>query len=208
MNTTFEKTMENFREYLKKSGHNIVAENIKGSATGFICESLTSDKRFILKIRVDENLEYAVLEAYPGISIPKPYRTMAMEYCMRKTDERKVSYLAVDYDQGDVYAHTEAPFRDGALSGETLHEMERMVFSVLMSCYDDLQQIARGVLLDNEDKDESKLDLLSRLYKDMAADDEDDDSENDCIHRTPNIDIADILKQLEDDVDNPDEEIA
>lgn len=206
MNTTFEKTMENFREYLKNSGHNIVAENIKGSATGFICESLTSDKRFILKIRVDENLAYAVLEAYPCISIPKPYRTMAMEYCMRKTDERKVAYLAVDCDQEDIYAHTEAPFRDGALSGETLHEMERIVFSLLMSCYDDLQQIARGVLLDNEDKDKSKLDLLSRLYKDIVADDEYD--EDDDISQDSDIDIADILKQLEDDVNNPDEGIA
>lgn len=208
MNTNFERTMENFREYLKNSTHNIVAENIRGSVAGFICESLTSDKRFIVKIKVDKDLEYVVLETYPCISIPKPYRTMAMEYCMKKTDKRKVSYLAVDYDQGDVYAHTEAPFKDGALSGETLKEMERITFSALMSCYDDLQQIARGVLLDNEDEDESKLDLLSRLYKDMVADGEDDDSEDDDIPQDANTDIADILKQLEDDVENPDEEIA
>lgn len=209
MNTNYEQTMENIREYLKNSHHNIVAENLDGSSmSGFLCESLTSDKRFILRINVDEKLEYVILQVYAGLSIPKPYRTMAMEYCMKETDLRKLSYIAVDNEQGAVYSHVETSFKDSALSGETLKDMEKLAFHVILSCYDDLQQIARGVLLDNEDKDKSNLDLLSRLYKDMMEDDEDNKDENDNLAHTPSIDIAEMLKQLEGNDDDSDEEIA
>lgn len=209
MNTNYEQTMENFREYLKNSHHNIVAENFDGfSAGGFLCESLTSDKRFILKISINEKLEYVILQMYADITIPKPYRTMAMEYCMKETDLRKLSYIAIDNEQGAVYSHVETSFKDSALSGDTLKDMEKLAFHIILACYDDLQQIARGVLLDNEDKDKSNLNLLSCLYKDMMGDNVDDEDDNDDSTHAPSIDIAEMLRQLEGNGDDSNEEIA
>lgn len=207
--TNAEKTMDNFREYLKGSGHNIVAENVDCSSTsGFICESITKSNRFILKIRVDEKIQFAVLEAYAGISVPKPYRTMAAEYCNKQNDRHKVSYFCVS-EQGDVYSHMESSFIDGPLSGKALEELEHIALASLVSCYDDFQQIARGVLLDKENDDKNPLDLLSRLRSEMGVDDEDDELDS----LIPNSDIAEMLKQLrgeeEDEYnDEPDEETA
>lgn len=206
-----EKTMDNFREYLNSANHNIVGENLDcSSAKGFICESITKSKRFILKIRVDESIGYAILEAYSGITIPTPYRTMAAEYCMRESDKRKVSYLGID-SQGSVYCHCETSFKDGPVSGSTLKSMEGVAFGSLLSCYDDLQQIARGVLLDKENEEKDPLDLLSRLRRDMGMDDEDDSDDHSDI---PDIDISEMLKRLgsddddDDDEEEDDEEIA
>ncbi|MGN0533227.1 MAG: hypothetical protein ACI4IK_02605 [Eubacterium sp.] len=200
--TNAEKTMDNFREYLNSAHHNIVGENLDcSSAKGFICESITKSKRFILKIRVDESIGYAILEAYSGITVPKPFRTMAAEYCMRESDKRKVSSLKID-SQGSVYCHCETSFKDGPVSGSTLKSMEGVAFGSLLSCYDDLQQIARGVLLDKENE-EDPLDLLSRLRRDMGMDDDDDSDDHSDIS---DIDIGEMLKRLGSDDDDDDEE--
>lgn len=207
-NVNYEQTISNFKEYLKNSGHNTVAENLDcSSVKGFICESFLEERRFILKIRIEEKLQFAVIEAYAGINIPKAYRTMAAEYCNKHNDKRLVSSLCISA-QGDVYTHVES-FIDGSLSKEAIKEMESIAVVSLITCYDDVQQIARGVLIDKDDDEREPFAMPSRHHSEPMF-----DYENDSFRPYIPNSVSEMLKQLRDDEeddeynDEPDEETA
>lgn len=148
MNNNYEVTMTNFEEHLtEKSGHNTIARNLSGSSSnGFLTEILTGNNRFFLKIRVDEKVECAIMEAYPQIRVPEPYRAMTASFCMQKNAEKKVGNLVLDPDQGDIHCHVEASFHDAPLTGETLEEMEHIAITFLMSCQEELECLSHGML--------------------------------------------------------------
>ncbi|HWQ51386.1 MAG TPA: hypothetical protein VN369_06225 [Terriglobales bacterium] len=176
----YEATLRAFEEFLvTKSNHNTVAKMQDcSSSTGFLCEVLTSNESYFLKIRVDKNIEFAIVEAFPGITALPPYRAMTAQYCQGKTDEKKVAYLCASSDNGRLFCHIEASFKEAPLTGETLEDMEQIVISFLHDYREELEYVTHGLLFPKgEDDRERRLkDLLSGLEdgKDGAAKEDDD----------------------------------
>ena len=171
-------TMDNIEEYLiHKSNHNTTARNLEGSSSdGFLCEILTDKRSYFAKIRVDKALEYVTMDVYPGINVLPPYRAMAAQYYMEKTDEKKVGSLCVSSRHGDVYCHIEASFKDAPLTGDTLEEMEHIAISCLCACQDELELVAHGVL-PSKNGDEHGLSGLLQKIREMRN--KEDDQSND-----------------------------
>ena len=171
MSEYFDTTITNIEEYLLNNAHNTSARNLSSSSSeGFLCEVVTKNKRFFEKIRVDEKIECVIMEIYPGINVPAPYRAMTSMYCMEKNSEKKIGNLVLDPEQGDIHCHVEASFKDGPLSGETVDEMERIAIMFLMSCTKELEEISHG-MLPTKDSGESELselfEGLGRAHKKM-----------------------------------------
>ena len=165
MNTNYDVTMTNFEEHLnEKSGHNTIARNLSGSSSnGFMSEVLTGRNRYFLKIRVDEKIDCVIMEAYPGIRVPEPYRAMTASFCMQKNAEKKVGNLVLDPDQGDIHCHVEASFHDAPLTGETLEKMEHIVITFLMSCQEDLERVSHGMMPTSDNKGNDIRNLMKKM---------------------------------------------
>ena len=163
MSCYYNMTMTNFEEYLMNSGHNTTARNLDGSSSaGFLSEILTNNKRYFLKICVDEKLECAIAEVYPGIHVSAPYRAMTSQLCMKKNANRKAGVLVVDPERGDIFSHVECFFKEAPLTGETLEKMVDTALSALVLCQNELECISHG--MPYPQKDEEELDaLLSSL---------------------------------------------
>ena len=79
----------------------------------------------------------------------------------------------------------------------------------MISCYDDVQQIARGVLIDKDDDEREPFVMPSRHYSEAMF-----DYENDSFRPYIPNSVSEMLKQLRDDEeddeynDEPDEETA
>ena len=147
MSCYYNMTMTNFEEYLtNKCGHNTIARNLDGSSsTGFMSKILMRDRRFFMKVYVDEKTECAIVEVYPGINVAAPYRAMTSQLCMKKNAERKAGILVVDPVHGDIYSHVESFFKEGPLTGETLEEMVDTAMSALVLCQNELECISHGM---------------------------------------------------------------
>lgn len=156
--TNAECTIKNIRNYFKKCNYNIVIEeeNVDFPYTNscFIYESNTRDKKFVLKIDVDDINGFAVLDAYVNIYIPRPQREIAAKYCMRKIGERKLSYIDFYPKSGYVFTRIGSSFADAPLSESTLSNMEHIALSTLFACYDDLEQIAKGEFVENNNEND------------------------------------------------------
>lgn len=160
--TNAEQTINNIRNHLKKCNYNIVIEeenvDFPYTSSYFIYEGDVKDKNFVLKIDVDDINGFAVLDAYVNISIPEPYRAIAAKYCMRKIAERKLSYIDFYPKSGYAFTRVESSFADAPLSESILANMERIALSTLFACYDDLEQIAKGEFVENNNENDDFLD--------------------------------------------------
>ena len=188
--TNAECTIKNIRNYLKKCNYNIIVEednvDFPYTSSCFIYESNTrdkKDKKFVLKIDVDDINGFAVLDAYVNICIPRPQREIAAKYCMRKIGERKLSSIAFNAESGYVFTRIESSFADAPLSESTLSNMEHIALSTLFACYDDLEQIAKGEFVENNNEnddfsDDEFFEILKELaneYKQKANNQNNDD---------------------------------
>lgn len=139
--------------------------------------------KFVLKIDVDDINGFAVLDAYVNISIPEPHRAIAAKYCMRKNSERKLSYIGFYPESGYVFTRVENFFADAPLSESTLSNMECIELSTLFACYDDLEKIARGEFVENNNENSDCLaslipdDEFFEILQELANEYE---KENDC----------------------------
>lgn len=169
----FNETMVNIEEYLTlHSNHNTISRNLPGSSSsGFLCEILTEGRSYFMKLRVDDKIDYVILEMYPGITVQPPYIPMAAQYCMEKTDDKKVGSYRIAYNRGDVYFHIEASMKDAPVSGETIEHMEHIAIASLRVCENDLEFISHGLMPApaKEEKPNKSGDLKSLLHAAMAA---------------------------------------
>lgn len=188
--TNAEQTINNIRNHLKKFNYNIVVEednvDFPYTSSCFIYESNIKDKKdkkFVLKIDVDDINGFAVLDTYVNISIPEPHRAIAAKYCMRKNSERKLSYICFYPESGYVFTRVEISFADAPLSESTLSNMECIALSTLFTCYDDLEQIAKGEFVENNNENGDCLaslipdDEFFEILQELANEYE---KENDC----------------------------
>lgn len=146
MKDFYQTTIDNISAYLMhKSRHNTAARIMDGSSSiGFVSEILTRDRRIWLKIRVDDKINFVMIEAFPGISVAQPYRGAAAMFCMHENDSSKVGNLVIDPDTGDIYCHVESSIKDAPLSGETIEKLEGIAVSSLLGCIEDLERVAHG----------------------------------------------------------------
>lgn len=169
----FNETMANIEEYLAlRSNHNTVSRNLPGSsANGFLCEILTEDRSYFMKLRVDDKIDYVILEMYPGITVQPPYIPMTAQYCMEKTDEKKVGGYRIAYNHGDIYFHIEASIKDAPVSGDTIEQMECIAIASLRTCENDLDLISHGLMPvpAKEEKPNKPVDFKELLHAAMAA---------------------------------------
>lgn len=182
-----EQTINNIRNHLK-CNYNIVVEednvNFPYTSSCFIYESNTrdkKDKKFVLKIDVDDINGFAVLDAYVNISIPEPYRAIAAKYCMRKIAEQKLSYIDFYPKSGYAFTRVESSFADAPLSESILANMERIALSTLFACYDDLEQIAKGEFVENNNEnDDFSDDKFFEILRELANEyEKENDHDND-----------------------------
>ena len=129
MNNFFE-TMNNCRDYIRnnpsvKEGY----ENLDGSnCSGF---EYTLQNSMAVKLRVDQKIDYVIMEVYPGITVRGIHQSIVSEYCQRASEYPSVGYLAVDMDQGNVYLHCESSFRDNPVTSKLLKMMEETAIAML-----------------------------------------------------------------------------
>ena len=181
----YEATLAAFEEYLMtKSHHNTVAKILDcSSSAGFLCEVLTSNESYFLKIRVDKNIEFAIVEAYPGITVLAPYQAMTAQYCQGKSDEKKVSYLCASPDNGRLFCHIEASFKDAPLTGESLKDMEQIIISFLHDYREELEYVTHGLFPPKREEDDKErrikelLEGLSDSKEEGTAGDDDFDAD-------------------------------
>lgn len=158
------ETIENVRNYLETAGHNTVAENLEcSSSTGFLIESLFSDQRVVLKVRIDSNIDTIIVEGYPMITISTHDLDAACQHLMSKTSQYKVGYIGID-DNRNVYSHVESSFKDAPISEETYEDLEHIAISILINNFEENQKLTKDVLSfltgnNNEFDFESLLDL-------------------------------------------------
>lgn len=188
--TNYLETIENVRNYLGTAGHNTVAENLEcSSSTGFLIESLFSDQRIILKVRIDSNIDTIIVEGYPMITIPTHDLGVACQYLMSKTSQYKVGYIGID-DNRNVYSHVESSFKDAPISEETFEDLEHIAISILVNNFEEIQKLTKDVLscLTGED---NELDLESLI--DL------DDDKSDINSFLEDLDFESLLAQANDD---------
>ena len=143
--SNYTETMKNFEEFLAKSNYNCTAKFLEGSSdTGFYAELLTNAGNFFVKIRVDESIEFVVVEVYPGIKITPSRRAVAAQLIQDLNDEKKVGNIRLNYKHGDVYSHLETSIKDAPASGATLEKLIMIAITHLLSCKDSLEELAHG----------------------------------------------------------------
>jgi len=188
-------TMRNIEEYLiRTSNHNTTAKNLEGSSSdGFICEIMTKQNSYFMKVRVDKNLEYVTVDVYPGINVMPQFRAMAAQYCMEKSDEKKIGTICISSRHGDIYSHVESSIKDAPLSGETLEEMENIAITCVHTCQEDLEFISHGLIPSNKEKGDSVAEMLERFRK-MRA--EMDNTSNDASSQQWKSETSDVTSDF------------
>lgn len=140
------QTLKNFEEQLTVSNHNMAARTISCSGPqGFICEICTETSSYFMKILIDPDIEFAIIEAYLGIKVQPSFFTIAAQYVLQINDEKKVGSLHIS-DHGDVYCHVEAPFVSAPLTGKDLERMTQIAISFLEEHRHGLGHICQGIL--------------------------------------------------------------
>lgn len=126
----FFETMNNCREYIQsnpnvKEGY----ENLDSSGcNGF---EYILQNSVAVKLRVEKEIGYVIMEVYPGITVRGVHQSMVAEYCQRVSECPGVGYLAVDVDQGNMYFHSESSFLDNPVSSKLLNMMEEAAIAML-----------------------------------------------------------------------------
>lgn len=171
MSNYYEETFKNVEECLKETNYNIVAKNISGSFNGFFCERLSNNCKFYIKIRIDENINFLITEIYPAISVPKPFRAAAAEFCAKVSNMHKVGNMCIDPDYGNFYWKIETSFEYGAVPSDTIEQILGLSTVAVIRFYPEMENIARGILPKSENEEHDS-DLISRMLADMDADDD------------------------------------
>lgn len=145
--TNYDLTLQNFQAHLTAGGYHTVARTLPPTPDqGFLCELLTDGiPSFLLKIRPDQTLGFALLEAYPGLTIPPDRWALAAQYITSRNAETKVGTLCLCPHHGDLSCRVEASFLSAPLTGQDLAAMERIAVSLLLACQEDLARICRGL---------------------------------------------------------------
>ena len=143
--SNYEITLKNFEEYVTTGDYNTVAKTLDTpQAQGFLCELLTEYASFFLKIRLDGALGFAMVDVYPGITIPPWDYPAAAQYIAEKNAEKKVGSLQICPQHGDLYYHVESSFLSSPLTGIDLMAMEDIAVSSLLSCREDLFRMGQA----------------------------------------------------------------
>lgn len=146
MTNFFIETMNNCQAFIRgndkvKAGF----ENLEGSnCSGF---EYTLQDGINVKIRVDKNIRFVIVETYPGIMVRGVHQSMVAEYCQRVTAVPGVGYLALD-QHGSIYHHIEISFRDNPITVRVLQKMEDAALKTLNKHVRVLERLAYGRLPD------------------------------------------------------------
>ena len=139
------QTLKNFEEHLTVSNHNMAARTISSSGPqGFLCEICTENSSYFMKILIDPEIEFAIIEAYLGIKVQPSLFTIAAQYVLQINDEKKVGSLHIS-DHGDIYCHVEASFVSTPLTGKDLEKMTQIAISFLEEHRHGLEHICQGI---------------------------------------------------------------
>lgn len=147
---TFEETMANCRRYLSTNANVKMAfENQESSSCpGF--EYTLKDGTHI-KLRIDNGIGYATIEAYPGITVHDAHQSfLVCEYCQQVTKVPAIGYLALEPDKASIYYHTESCFKDSPISENVFKLMEEAATQTLKKHRPILDCLAYGRLPDRD----------------------------------------------------------
>lgn len=144
MKSNYYQTMENAESHLLAMGYTAFEKMDGSSSTGFIYTVDMNDVNCLCNLRIDKNVDAAILEVYPGISVPEPYYPMTATYCQNHAPS--LGSLQISLNHGGVYFHMESLFKDAPTSSETFLRMEQAAARALNEHYHVLQGISHGVI--------------------------------------------------------------
>ena len=110
---------------------------------GFVSEN-DGRTSLVFCARVDKELGFLLLSAYPGILVRTSYVPMVADYCQRITPE--VGVVCVESNLCEVYYRTEVAFEHAPVSRATLELLERTAFAALTPHISALRSLSAGVL--------------------------------------------------------------
>ena len=96
---------------------------------GFLYRKTDGRTSLVFCARVDKELGFLLLSAYPGILVRTSYVPMVADYCQRITPE--VGVVCVESNLCEVYYRTEVAFEHAPVSRATLELLERTAFAAL-----------------------------------------------------------------------------
>lgn len=111
---------------------------------GFLYRKTDGHTSLVFCARVDKELGFLLLSAYPGILVRTSYVPMVADYCQRITPE--VGVVCVESNLCEVYYRTEVAFEHAPVSRATLELLERIAFAALTPHISALRSLSAGVL--------------------------------------------------------------
>ena len=111
---------------------------------GFLYRKTDGRTSLVFCARVDKELGFLLLSAYPGILVRTSYVPMVADYCQRITPE--VGVVCVESNLCEVYYRTEVAFEHAPVSRATLELLERTAFAALTPHISALRSLSAGVL--------------------------------------------------------------
>lgn len=172
------ETLNNIREALSNGNNNVVAEMLEcSSCRGFLVEMNSKDRQYYMKIRVDADVEFVMMEIHPNITIGEPYKRMFNQFAMMKSREKKVGNIRIGAgNTAEIYMETS--FTNGPVTVEAYDRMEHIAMQFTIGVEDQLDMVAHGIMpeKDEKSKDEEIKEALEHFLR-GKSDEEDDDSE-------------------------------
>ena len=111
---------------------------------GFLYRKTDGRTSLVFCARVDKELGFLLLSAYPGILVRTSYVPMVADYCQRITPE--VGVVCVESNLCEVYYRTEVAFEHAPVSRATLELLEHTAFAALTPYISALRSLSAGVL--------------------------------------------------------------
>lgn len=136
-----ELTYEMLKAYLDETADSF--EKLDGEP-GFLYRKTDGRTSLVFCARVDAELGFLLLNAYPGIFARDVYVPLVADYCQRITPE--VGVVCVEPELCEIYYRTEAAFEHAPVSRATLELLERTAFAALTPYLAALRSLGAGVL--------------------------------------------------------------
>ncbi len=130
-----EKTIQNFKEYLKSTKHNCAAQTIAGSYNGFFIEVLTPDK-YHIEVSVDEALSLVTLKAYSVKVNAADLLKQAQIKAVELSDRIKAGAYGISSTTGELYYKISTSILENPADGEVLAQLEELSIRMLSSVED------------------------------------------------------------------------
>lgn len=189
------ETLNNIREALSNGHNNVVAEILEcSSCRGFVVEMNSSDRQYYMKIRVDADVEFVMMEIHPNITIGEPYKRMFNQFAMMKSREKKVGNIRIGAgNTAEIYMETS--FTNGPVTVEAYDRMERIAMQFTIGVEEQLDMVAHGIMpeKDEKSKDEEIKEVLEHFLKGKSDDEEDDSEESQSGETAPFGDFLSFL---------------